>query len=250
MIFYFTGTGNSKFIAEKIAAQIGERVFDISDCMRKEQFAFSLEREERLGFVVPVYYFGLPIIVADFLKKLDLSANHSHYTYAILNCGGTTGNAERQIPKAYKPDAVFGLVTVDNYVPMYKVVSDAEIKERLDKAEQAMEGIAERIQNRETGVFNPVEGSMAGLFTLLAYPLYKLGRKTHKFSANENCTCCGLCEKICPRRIISYENNKPVWKAGRCEQCLGCLHRCPASAINYGKKTAGRGRYVNPRVMF
>jgi len=250
MLFYFTGTGNSKFIADGIAAKIGERVLDISDCMRKEQFAFSLEREERLGFVSPVYYFGLPIIVVDFLKKLNLSTNQSHYTYVILNCGGATGNAERQIPKAYKPDAVFGLVTVDNYVPMYKVVSDAEIKEQLDKAEQAMGGIVERIQNRETGTFNPVKGSMAGLLTLLAYSLYKHGRKTRKFHTNENCTGCGLCEKGCPREVITLENNKPVWKAGRCEQCLGCLHRCPTAAINYGKKTAGRGRYVNPRTKF
>jgi NAD-dependent dihydropyrimidine dehydrogenase PreA subunit len=40
---------------------------------------------------------------------------------------------------------------------------------------------------------------------------------------------------------------RPAWE-GQCTLCLACLHRCPAEAIQYGKETVGKGRYVNPRV--
>lgn len=44
------------------------------------------------------------------------------------------------------------------------------------------------------------------------------------------------------------KDGHPVWAAKRCGMCLGCLHRCPKSAISYdGAKTAGKIRYTNPR---
>ena len=39
---------------------------------------------------------------------------------------------------------------------------------------------------------------------------------------------------------------RPAWTKSKCLKCCGCLGRCPVSAIQYGKKTASRGRYVNP----
>jgi len=248
MIFYFTATGNSKFIAEKIAAVTGERIIDITGCIKNREDTFTFDENESLGVVAPVYYYGLPMIVVEFLNKLKISANSDYYSYSILNCGGTTGNSINQAQKSFKFDAAFGIITVDNYIPMFKVVSDAEINDRLDKAEKEINFIIKRIQDKFIGTYNPVKGRFSGLLTAIAYPMYEYGRKTDKFNANDSCTGCSLCVKVCPREIIALENGKPVWKADRCEQCLGCVHRCPVAAINYGKKTADRGRYVNPRV--
>jgi len=248
MIFYFTATGNSKFIAERISAQTGDLIIDIAECVRAGSYAYVLADGEEIGFVVPVYYYGIPIIVGDFLRKLDMSKKT--YSYAVLNCGGTTANAGEQIRRLFPLDAEFGIVTVDNYVPMYKTASDEEKQARLDKAELAIDKIAERVKERSPGVFNDYTGPLPRLVTGAVYPLYKYGRKTGKFTVNDNCTGCGLCEKICPRQAIKLKNGSPVWTVPQCEICLGCLHRCPAAAINYGQKSAGNGRYVNPRVKF
>lgn len=52
----------------------------------------------------------------------------------------------------------------------------------------------------------------------------------------------------CPVKAIEMKNKKPVWVADKCVMCLGCLHRCPVFAINYGNKTQKHGQYINPNV--
>ena len=47
---------------------------------------------------------------------------------------------------------------------------------------------------------------------------------------------------------IAMAEGRPVWQ-GHCVQCLACLHRCPVTAVQYGKKTANKGRYVNPETI-
>ncbi|MCL2299461.1 MAG: EFR1 family ferrodoxin [Firmicutes bacterium] len=248
MIFYFTATGNSKYIAGRIAAQTGEQVIDIAECVRADSYVYDLADGEALGFVVPVYFYGIPMIVAEFLRKLRVSGKT--YSYAIFNCGGTAGNAEGLFRRAFPVDAAFGIAMVSNYVPLYQMESDAEIKECLEKAETEIDVIIQRIRDKSVGSFDSTKGAFPRISTLVAYPLYKYGRKTGKFSVNNGCTGCGLCVKICPRKAIQLESDKPVWTAPQCEFCLGCLHRCPAAAINYGKKSAENGRYVNPNVEF
>ncbi len=248
MIFYFTATGNSKYIAEEIASKTGDELINIADCIQNNNYSYELKSEEKVGIVVPVYFFGIPMIVTEFLQKLKIN-NQNYYSYVVLNCGGTTGNAESFITKEFSVNAVFSVATVDNYVPMYKVETDKEkIKERLDKAKYSIEEITKHIENNDEGSFDALKGKFSKIITSILYPLYKNGRKTKKFAVNEKCIGCGLCEKICPRKVIQLEGKLPVWKAPQCEECFGCLHRCPVEAINYGKKSAKNGRYVNTRI--
>lgn len=248
MIFYFTATGNSKYIAERIAVGTDDRIINIADCVQNEMFSFELAESEKLGFIVPVYFFGIPIIVTEFLQKLSISARHDYYSYAVLNCGGTTANAQQLLQREFSVKATFGIVTVDNYVPMYKVVSKESIKERLDKADIEIGNVIEHINKKDSEAFNTARGHFPRLLTTVAYPIYKNGRKTGRFTVNKDCTGCGLCEKVCPRRVIQIKDGKHIWAVPQCELCFACLHRCPSAAINYGKNSAKNGRYLNPYV--
>jgi flavodoxin/NAD-dependent dihydropyrimidine dehydrogenase PreA subunit len=247
MIFYFTATGNSKYIAEKIAAETGDRLVDIADCIKTGNLSFELEDGEDIGFVVPVYYYAVPMIVSEFLSRFKITSNQDFYSFAVINCGGSTGNAGKFFDSA-KVKAIYAVKIVDNYAPLFKVVSESEISGKLANADLQIAEVTEHIHNKDTGIFNSVKGPFPRLLTSIAYPMYTRGRKTSKFTVNKDCTNCGLCAEICPRWVIRIKEEKPVWILPQCELCLACLHRCPGAAINYGKKTEKNGRYVNPNV--
>ena len=248
MIFFFTATGNSRFIAERIGAATGDQLTDIAKCVQDDRFDFSVDENESVGIIFPVYFFGLPMIVAEFLRKLDVSMKPNTYTYAVMNCGDSTGKAEKYLSSIFRANAIFGVLTVENYVPLYKVEDEKNINEHLDKAECEVDEIIQHIKDRHNGAFNNYKGRIPYFLSSLFYLLFQNGRKTVKFSVNEKCTGCGICERVCPRRVIKLDNGRPMWTMDRCELCLGCLHRCPEFSINYGKKTSGNGRYLNPRV--
>ncbi len=151
---------------------------------------------------MPVCYFGLPMIFVEFLDKLIIAASENIYSYVVLNCGGTTGDAERFFQRAYPVAALFGIVTVDNYVPMYMVADEAEIERRLNHTERAADDISQHINRQGAGRYDAFRGKLPKRFTAAAYTLYKNGRKTKKFTAGKGCTYCGLYARICLRQAI------------------------------------------------
>ena len=70
MIFYFCGTGNSDYVARRIAEATNEEYVNIADCEKQSRFRFHLKKKERLGFVIPTYYWRMPALVEDFIKKI------------------------------------------------------------------------------------------------------------------------------------------------------------------------------------
>jgi MinD superfamily P-loop ATPase len=68
------------------------------------------------------------------------------------------------------------------------------------------------------------------------------------FYATDDCTSCGLCEKLCNTGNIIVDK-KPSW-GSNCTGCLACIHCCPQRAVQYGKSTIKKGRYKNPNVAF
>ena len=45
MIFYFSATGNSKYVAEKIQGQTGEKIISIVDCLKNNNFDFEVDKD-------------------------------------------------------------------------------------------------------------------------------------------------------------------------------------------------------------
>lgn len=58
-------------MAHCLAQATGESCISISDCMNKNEFSFSLRENERVGFVTPVYFWGLPDIVVRFGQQAE-----------------------------------------------------------------------------------------------------------------------------------------------------------------------------------
>ena len=123
----------------------------------------------------------------------------------------------------------------------YQIPAKEEGTKRLKDAEVKISEIKEMIQNRaEMNI-----GSGTILSDLIGLG-YKLCNKTEKFYAEDSCISCGLCEKNCPQSVIILKDGKPQWTKPECTKCGACISRCPVQAIQYGKATKKRNRYVNP----
>jgi ferredoxin len=252
MIFYFTATGNSLQAAQFLAGKLQTELISIPEAIAHDHYTYELTEGESVGFVFPVYFYGIPTIIRDFISRLELKGQKEPYLYSVLTCGGTSEGAGRMFKKqlearGYRLSASFSVKMVDNYILMFKIISKEEQEERLAGAEKALEEIGELVKEKREGDFDRLKRRISGIVTGAAYPFYLHGRKTKKFYAGQNCSGCGLCASVCPCSAIGMEQGRPVWQKKQCIHCLGCIHRCPLAAIQYGKATAKRGRYVNPR---
>ena len=71
MVFYFSATENSKYIAENITNKLNEKIINIENCVKDNNYDFNLKDEQYLGLITPTYFWGLPKIVEEFMKKIN-----------------------------------------------------------------------------------------------------------------------------------------------------------------------------------
>ncbi len=253
MIFTFSATGNSAYAAAHIAKNLGDRVIDIARALRENDCTCALEPGEAVGFVMPTYFYGIPVLLHAFLYALQFVTAERHYTYLVLTCGGSTGNAGEMFAQVmrdndYALSAWYSVVMPDNYILLYDAPTQEKAEAILRKADGELDAICEDIRLRMSGNCDRHRGLAPKLKTRLVYPLYRRGRRTAKFYVTDACISCGGCAKRCPCEAIRMEDGRPRWVEDQCVLCLSCINRCPTAAIQYGKGTLRRRRYQNPMV--
>lgn len=249
MIFYFSATGNSKYVAQRIAKAIDDRIISISECLKKGEGKFRLTKDERLGIIVPTYCWGLPIIVREFLEELQLEVESKPYCFFVTTYGTLTGKSDARANEYMKLknlsfDGFYSVKMPDTFTPMFDL-SDQEKLNRIHRnGEKEIDGIIQHIQDNDCG--NYMRHRIPDFASKIYYRTYENIRKTSHFKLEDRCIGCRICEKNCPVRAIEMLDNKPIWVKEKCVMCLACLHRCPKFAIQYGNKTQKHGQYVNP----
>ena len=241
MIYYFSGTGNSKYAAEKIARLTGDRCVNIA-AIYKGTVGSVVGRNDVTGFVFPVYYGGLPEIVKRFASHPEIKNNLAPYVFAVITCGAMSAAADLRLEQALgrQLDLSISLKMPDNYIIAYNPSSKEEALQTLKNADGKLTGIADRVLRREIHRETGAKGKIA---TAFMYPFYNIFRTTFFFGADDNCSSCGLCEKICPVDAIKMIRGRPEWIKNKCQHCTACINTCPRDAIQFTPLTKNRDRY-------
>lgn len=255
MIFYFSSTGNSKWVTEVLAENLSENhIVNIVDCLHNNKLDYSLLSGEQLGFVFPVHGWRVPIIVRDFIRQLRLkNYNLSTYTYVLCTCGDNTGEAILRMEHHLKDydlhlNASFSIVMPETYIGLPFMYLDKELTcaMKYANARVRLRKFADLISDSRAGEhldkgFLP--GLLSGVFGGFFYK--HLITDSHFSVDKKKCIGCGQCSMICPVDDIKWEKGSfPEWLHNKkCLTCFSCLHHCPVNAIGWGWFTKDKGQY-------
>ena len=247
MIFYYSGCGNSRFIAQSIAEAFDEKLVFIPEAQRESRFDYDLSEGEAIGFVYPIYSWRPPHLVDEFVEKLNIHGAPS-YVWTAVTCGDNVGETEKIFRETLKNkglelNAAFCFKMPNTYVNFMAMnVDKPEVAEtKIAKAKEKLPKVIDLIKEHAT-YSDMIKG---------AFPRFKsntIGSGFYKWASDEPffstdaCIACGMCVKVCPLQNITLENGRPHWN-GNCNTCDACYHYCPKNAIQYGKKTRGKGQY-------
>ena len=253
MIFYFSGCGNSRHVAETLAAGLNDKLVFIPDAARENRYEYELAEGESLGFVFPIYAWAPPKLVLDFIEKLMIKVPEPvegpTYIYFACTCGDQSGLTEKVMRKAlmakgWSLSACFSVQMPETFIGMagFKLDSEENVKRKYANTDATLTRNIPRMLNKEH-FSEMTKGSAAWLKTYVINPGFnRLATNDTKYLSTEACIHCGKCGEACPLKNITLENGRPKWN-GHCTMCMSCYHHCPVNAIQYGKATVGKGQY-------
>ena len=247
MIFYFSGTGNSRYAAQAVAEITGGETVCLNG--RLERQGERWYSAAPYVFICPTYGWRLPRAVEQYIRSNVFTGSGT--AYFLLTCGDSMGNAAHWCEKLCRERGlslrgVAQVVMPENYIALFRAPSEAQEEKILEKADRELLNLALDIKLGRR--LPPPHATPAGrLQSRIVNPLfYRFVIRDRKFRAGEGCISCGRCVHNCPLHNITLSRaGRPQW-GGHCTHCMACICGCPTEAIEYGRATRGKRRYQCP----
>lgn len=268
-IYYFSGTGNSLFVARELQKKVPDSVIiPIVSLLHKDVIQTN---GKTIGIIFPCHALTIPIAVKRFIRKIDVHS--AEYIFAIVTRYGTVFRGFNIIEKLLKKknkhlNSQFILNMCHNEAPRseknYIVPSKSDILQIeitvLQKINQISNVIKTQSSFLEKDVniiikssSNPVIGFLIEKLVVFAMNISEYIGGVNYFYHDNKCNGCGICEKVCLSEKIKIIEKKPIWQRNvLCYMCFACLNYCPQKSVQIKNipgvrsYTTENGRYPHP----
>ena len=92
MIFCFSGTGNSRYIARRFAEALQEPITDLNAKIRTRDTS-PIHTGRDVIFIVPTYAWRIPRVISDWLIKTEFAS--AERIWFVMDCGSEIGDAAK-----------------------------------------------------------------------------------------------------------------------------------------------------------
>jgi len=239
-ILYFTGTGNSLYIAKSI----GDRLLSIPQMIKENKHHFE---DDVIGFVYPCHGWGVAKMVRNFIRSSTFRAD---YFFAIMTYGNTPNSGLKNMEQVAGEaginfDYVNEILMVDNYLPNFEMEEESEKEALKEIGKQLTAIISDIISRRINRIEKGRESDEISMHGRMMADKLTPGYAMENFLVNNTCNGCKTCARVCPAGNIEVQE-KPEF-SHKCEICFACIHLCPQKAIHLPDEKSC-ARFLNPNI--
>lgn len=253
MIIWFSGTGNSRAVAFRLADLLRETDLLQIDRHYKDEVC-CLTAQERIIWVCPVYGWRIPPVVADAVMSMPENIGRKAIHWLVTTCGDDIGETPRYwrrllSRRGWQSGAVYSVAMPNTYVflPGFDVDKPEIVAQKLEAMPGRVGSIARAIAGREYDVDWVRPGAFPALKSRMLWPVFSrwLMRPDGFNVSRSRCIGCEACVRVCPMNNISLtgHGNTPVWGKD-CAFCTACYQVCPVHAISHGIWSHGKGQQM------
>lgn len=247
-IIYFSGTGNTKLIAEQLGKTLKTEVHSIEEKLDWPAF---LTTADRLIVLYPVYFSVPPMLLRQFISD-HASCFENKEVISVVTQMCYSGDGARVLedfmPKTARLIDTHHINMPNNIpnIPGVPIASKGGNRRKVARGLRKAERIALGIQ---AGQFK--RRHCSGFSIKLGEVQRKGGLKSEQgkrssVKVTETCIKCGYCVRKCPTQNFVMEDR--AVPQGKCILCLRCENKCPAKAITVIMDRPLKRQYPGPIV--